>query len=95
MAPQQDGVQATARLVAEPEYGDAAWASIFSNLKFTGVLPGEGAIPATATAARQQLLASLRARIEDIVGEERAGSVDGGAGAGGGSAYPRPEIPPG
>eukprot|EP00965_Chrysotila_dentata_P127309 4209846-Pleurochrysis_carterae.AAC.2 len=38
-------------------------------------MPGEGAIPATVTGAGHFLLASLRARIEDIVGEERVGAV--------------------
>eukprot|EP00965_Chrysotila_dentata_P216672 6189512-Pleurochrysis_carterae.AAC.1 len=67
---QPDGVQAVARLVGEPEYGDAAWAAIFSNLKFTGILPAEGAIPASVASARQQLyLSAARTRIEGLVGE--------------------------
>eukprot|EP00965_Chrysotila_dentata_P017085 567524-Pleurochrysis_carterae.AAC.1 len=35
------------------------------------MLPAEGAIPASMTAARQQLLSAVRARIEEVVGEER------------------------
>eukprot|EP00965_Chrysotila_dentata_P025789 856404-Pleurochrysis_carterae.AAC.1 len=59
---QRDGVQAVARLVAEPEYGHAAWAAVFSNSKFTGTLPGEGAVPASVVAAREGLVAVLLER---------------------------------
>eukprot|EP00965_Chrysotila_dentata_P039909 1325849-Pleurochrysis_carterae.AAC.1 len=45
--PQCDGVQAVARLVQENGYGDAAWAAVVSNAKFTGMLPAEGAVPAS------------------------------------------------
>eukprot|EP00965_Chrysotila_dentata_P153092 5059221-Pleurochrysis_carterae.AAC.1 len=64
-------MQAAARLVGEHEYGDAACAAIFSNLKLSGMLPPEGAIPASVTFARQQLLSAIRTRVEELVGEER------------------------
>eukprot|EP00965_Chrysotila_dentata_P007027 228981-Pleurochrysis_carterae.AAC.1 len=54
---QHDGVQAVARLVTEHGYGDAAWAAVFSNSKFTGTLPAEGAVPASVVAAREGLVA--------------------------------------
>eukprot|EP00965_Chrysotila_dentata_P244931 6206252-Pleurochrysis_carterae.AAC.3 len=40
-------------------------------MKYAGGLPAEGAIPASVLSARQQLLALVRARIEQEVGEER------------------------
>eukprot|EP00965_Chrysotila_dentata_P037114 1234548-Pleurochrysis_carterae.AAC.2 len=47
IVPQQaNGLQAVARLTAESEYGSAAWAARFSNGKYDGALPGEGALPA-------------------------------------------------
>eukprot|EP00965_Chrysotila_dentata_P104704 3458230-Pleurochrysis_carterae.AAC.1 len=59
MPPQADGVKAVARLTAEADYGDAAWAAVFSNGKYTCALPGEGALPASVVAARERLAAVL------------------------------------
>eukprot|EP00965_Chrysotila_dentata_P251637 6210174-Pleurochrysis_carterae.AAC.2 len=75
--PQLDGVRAVARLVAEPGYGsDAAWAAIFSNAKYTGILPGEGAVPVFVVTAREQLVSVLWERKR---GERpRGGSADSG-----------------
>eukprot|EP00965_Chrysotila_dentata_P255859 6212362-Pleurochrysis_carterae.AAC.2 len=66
-------VQEVARLTAEPTYGEAAWAYVFSNgMKYTGHdLVNNGAIPASFVCARQQLVAHLRVRVEDVVGLER------------------------
>eukprot|EP00965_Chrysotila_dentata_P177492 5863230-Pleurochrysis_carterae.AAC.1 len=63
--PQHDGVRAVARLVAERDYGNAAWAAVFSNSKFTGTLPAEGAVPASVVAAREGLVAVLLERVEE------------------------------
>eukprot|EP00965_Chrysotila_dentata_P158573 5237979-Pleurochrysis_carterae.AAC.1 len=75
LAPQLDGVKAGARLVAEPGFGDAAWAAICVNAKYTRTLPGKGAIPATVVAAREQLVSLLTA---ELVEEEPRGGGDGG-----------------
>eukprot|EP00965_Chrysotila_dentata_P029743 988638-Pleurochrysis_carterae.AAC.1 len=75
MPPQRDGVQAVARLVAEEGYGDAAWAAVFSNGKYTGTLPGEGAVSASVVAAREQLMSALLERVEEEVGEDRVTEV--------------------
>eukprot|EP00965_Chrysotila_dentata_P099073 3276422-Pleurochrysis_carterae.AAC.2 len=76
MAPAPSGaVAAVALLVAQPTYGGAAWASIFSSGKYTGALPAEGIVPASVVSARQGLAAVLRERIEDVVGEERVSDV--------------------
>eukprot|EP00965_Chrysotila_dentata_P108117 3570505-Pleurochrysis_carterae.AAC.1 len=40
-------VASVARLVAQPTYGEAAWAAIFSNGKYAGSLPAEGTVPTT------------------------------------------------
>eukprot|EP00965_Chrysotila_dentata_P104354 3445815-Pleurochrysis_carterae.AAC.1 len=69
-------VAAVSRLVAAPRYGEAAWAAIYSNLKYTGVLPGEGVVPASVIAARQGLHTLILSRIEEVVGEERLAGVE-------------------
>eukprot|EP00965_Chrysotila_dentata_P180166 5948870-Pleurochrysis_carterae.AAC.1 len=64
-------VASVARLVAQPTYGDAAWAAAFSNGKYAGNLPAKGIVSTTVLAARQSQASLLRERIEDVVGEER------------------------
>eukprot|EP00965_Chrysotila_dentata_P138668 4586756-Pleurochrysis_carterae.AAC.1 len=59
----QDVVAETRRLVSHPAYGSAAWAAIYSKGKYTGALPGEGALPATVVVAREHMLALARARV--------------------------------
>eukprot|EP00965_Chrysotila_dentata_P123470 4080660-Pleurochrysis_carterae.AAC.1 len=73
--PAASAVDAVARLVAAPGYGNAAWAAVYSNAKFVGHLPSEGLIPASVMSARQGLMAVLRGRVEDVVGEERLPDV--------------------
>eukprot|EP00965_Chrysotila_dentata_P016594 550336-Pleurochrysis_carterae.AAC.1 len=62
-------------MTAEPTYGDAAWASVYSNGKYTGTLAAEGAVPTSVVTARQQLVVLLRARVEDAVGPDRLPEV--------------------
>eukprot|EP00965_Chrysotila_dentata_P097663 3228707-Pleurochrysis_carterae.AAC.1 len=62
-------------MTAEPGYGDAAWAALYSNGKYTGTLAAEGMIPASVVAARQQLVGLLRGRVEYAVGPDRLPEV--------------------
>eukprot|EP00965_Chrysotila_dentata_P134448 4446323-Pleurochrysis_carterae.AAC.1 len=48
-------------MTAEPGYGDAVWAAVYSKGKYTGTLAAEGMIPSAVVAARQQLVVLLRA----------------------------------
>eukprot|EP00965_Chrysotila_dentata_P167195 5520616-Pleurochrysis_carterae.AAC.1 len=48
------------RLVSHADYGDAAWAALFSNGKYTGALPGEGVLPATVVVLALPFGFSLR-----------------------------------
>eukprot|EP00965_Chrysotila_dentata_P078622 2591165-Pleurochrysis_carterae.AAC.1 len=61
--PPQDVVGEVRRLVSHADYGDAAWAALFSIGKYTGALPGEGVLPATVVVAREHLLSLARTRV--------------------------------
>eukprot|EP00965_Chrysotila_dentata_P145015 4788580-Pleurochrysis_carterae.AAC.1 len=45
-------------------------------MKYVGVLPGEGTVPAVLPLARQGLHAIVLHRIEDVVGEARLPAVE-------------------
>eukprot|EP00965_Chrysotila_dentata_P015746 521197-Pleurochrysis_carterae.AAC.1 len=62
-------------MTAEPGYGDAAWAAVYYNGKYTGTLAAEGMVPAAVVTARQQLIALLRSRVEDSIGPDRLPGV--------------------
>eukprot|EP00965_Chrysotila_dentata_P134787 4458436-Pleurochrysis_carterae.AAC.1 len=67
---------AVSRLVSASNYGAAAWAAIFSDQKFSGVLPSEGVVPFSVPSARQCLYSLVLSRIEDVVSEVRLPGVE-------------------
>eukprot|EP00965_Chrysotila_dentata_P229331 6197128-Pleurochrysis_carterae.AAC.1 len=75
MEPAAGPVPMLARMTAEPGYGNAVWAAVYSNGKFTGTLAAEGVIPTAVVTARQQLVVLLRSRVEDAVGPDRLPEV--------------------
>eukprot|EP00965_Chrysotila_dentata_P121308 4010973-Pleurochrysis_carterae.AAC.1 len=62
-------------MTAEPGYGDAVWAAVYSNGKYTGTLSAEGVVPTAVVIARQQLIALLCSRVEDAIGPDRLHGV--------------------
>eukprot|EP00965_Chrysotila_dentata_P041626 1380467-Pleurochrysis_carterae.AAC.1 len=62
MEPAAGPVPTLARMTAEEGYGDAVWAAVYSNGKYTGVLAADGVVPSAVVTARQQLVVLLRGR---------------------------------
>eukprot|EP00965_Chrysotila_dentata_P202342 6181079-Pleurochrysis_carterae.AAC.1 len=60
-------VPTLARLTAEAGYGDAVWAAVYSNGKYTGVLAAEGVVPSAVVTVRPQLVVLLRSGVETAV----------------------------
>eukprot|EP00965_Chrysotila_dentata_P149924 4951437-Pleurochrysis_carterae.AAC.1 len=71
MEPAEGPVPTLARMTAQAGYGNAVWAAVYSNGKYTGALAADGVVPSAVVTACQQLVVLLRGKLENEVGPNR------------------------